>query len=281
MDTLSNIPLLVLFFRMNRIRRKKTKDFTTISNVFFRDKSLSLKAKGMLALIMSLPDDWDFSVLGVTRIIKESKNTVYSAINELKEKGYCSLERFRDEKGVIIGYDYTFFEYPENISDPLTKNPQMDNPQMDFCTQINKKEINTKTTKDLQTKEKVKRKGGEQKKARSLEDRKTEFGVSLKPYTQEFGGKYPREMISDFFRYWSEANRSQTRMRFEMEKTWEVGKRLATWASRDRKFNTNSYGRETVTDKMRRTIAEAEDFDRQLTAKREAEMGNGDSKPVW
>lgn len=109
-----------------------------------------------------------------------------------------------------------------------------------------------------------------------IEERKMEFGMTLKPYTKEFGGKYPREMINDFYHYWTETNRSQTKMKFEMEKTWEVGKRLTTWASRDRNFNNSNNGRETATDKLRRTFEEANEFRNRLAAEREANMEAGD-----
>ena len=111
-----------------------------------------------------------------------------------------------------------------------------------------------------------------------IEERKTEFGMSLKPYTNEFGGKYSREMINDFYHYWTETNRSQTRMKFEMEKTWEVGRRLATWAKNNKVFNNNknNYGRETATDKLRRTFEEANEFRNRLAAEREANLAAGD-----
>ena len=116
---------------MNKIVRVKNANYTTISNAFLRDSHISLKAKGLLAIIMSLPDDWDFSIGGIVTLLPEGKTAIYSAINELKEFGYCTMEPVRDEKGRVQGNDYSFFEEPysgEQDEDyPHTENLNMDN----------------------------------------------------------------------------------------------------------------------------------------------------------
>ena len=103
---------------MNKVTRIKNANYTTISNVFLRDKELSLKAKGLLATILSLPENWDFSIKGICATIKEGTTAVYSAIDELKEHGYCKVVTNRNEKGMIVGNDYTFYEDPsmENLN---------------------------------------------------------------------------------------------------------------------------------------------------------------------
>lgn len=106
---------------MNKVKRIKSKEYTTISNVFLRDENLSLKAKGFLALVMALPNDWDFSINGIVTIVKEGKTAIYSAINELKDNGYCKVETIRDEKGKVVGNDYSFYE------NPYMENPNVDN----------------------------------------------------------------------------------------------------------------------------------------------------------
>ena len=106
-------------------------------------------------------------------------------------------------------------------------------------TQIkeNKKEKKENTTKVVQKKD------SEAKAAsNNIEKRKEEFYESLKPYLN----KYPKEMLRKFFDYWSEMNKSRTKMRFEGEKTWETSKRLATWASRDNNFKSNTMDVGTV-----------------------------------
>lgn len=115
---------------MNKVSRVKNDNFTVISNVFLKDKNLSLKAKGFLSVIMGLPPDWEFSISGICAIIKEGKTAVYSVINELKDANYCTMTVCRDEKGQIAGNDYTFYEEP-HADCPHTENPNMDNqPQL-------------------------------------------------------------------------------------------------------------------------------------------------------
>lgn len=128
---------------MNKVKRVKNENFTIISNVFLKDKRLSIKAKGFLAVVMGLPSDWEFTINGVCSIIKEGKTAIYNVIDELKEYGYCSVATCRDEKGRISGKDYTFFEEPQ-IDLPQVESPRMENPNMD-----NQPQLNTYNTKDL------------------------------------------------------------------------------------------------------------------------------------
>lgn len=129
---------------MNKVTRIKNANYTTISNVFLRDKELSLKAKGLLATILSLPENWDFSIKGICATIKEGTTAVYSAIDELKERGYCKVVTNRNGKGMIVGNDYTFYE-----------DPSMENLNVGNQTQINTN-ISLPNTKDTDNKEKKK-----------------------------------------------------------------------------------------------------------------------------
>ena len=129
---------------MNKVTRIKNANYTTISNVFLREKELSLKAKGLLATILSLPENWDFSIKGICATIKEGTTAVYSAIDELKERGYCKVVTNRNEKGMIVGNDYTFYE-----------DPSMENLNVGNQTQINTN-ISLPNTKDTDNKEKKK-----------------------------------------------------------------------------------------------------------------------------
>ena len=121
---------------MNIIFRKKDSNYTTISNVFLRDKKLSLKSKGFLAVVMGLPEEWDFSINGICAILKEGKSSIYSIISELKENGYCSIKACRTEKGKFMGNDYMFYE------EPHTENPHTENPHTENQPQLNKDIIN-------------------------------------------------------------------------------------------------------------------------------------------
>ena len=143
---------------MNKVARKKTSKYTTISNVFLRDKNLSLKAKGFLTVVMALPDDWDFSIKGICSILKEGKSAIYGVVQELKENHYCKTTPSRDEKGLILGLDYMFYEEPyeeePNKEEPQQDNPHSENRDMDNTPQLNTKDDKEKNiTKDLPKKE--------------------------------------------------------------------------------------------------------------------------------
>ena len=143
---------------MNKVARKKTSKYTTISNVFLRDKNLSLKAKGFLTVVMALPDDWDFSIKGICSILKEGKSAIYGVVQELKENRYCKTTPSRDEKGLILGLDYMFYEEPyeeePNKEEPQQDNPHPENRDMDNMPQLNTKDDKEKNiTKDLPKKE--------------------------------------------------------------------------------------------------------------------------------
>ena len=139
---------------MNKVTCIKNKDYSTISNVFFKDKNLSLKAKGLLAMVLTLPDNWDFTINGIEAITKEGKTAIYSAIDELKEHGYCKVTSVRDENGAFNGNDYTFIEIP------YMENPNMDNqPQLNTnlikdisSIEYNQEEINKKEYKEKSNK---------------------------------------------------------------------------------------------------------------------------------
>ena len=124
------------------IRRKKPQ---TTADSFIRDSRLSLKAKGLMSLVLSLPKDWDFSIPGLLSIMNEGKASVYGALGELRKYGYCEYETKRDEKGKMAGTEYVFYEvcplnnedephpdypYPENPHTEKrdTENPYPDNP---------------------------------------------------------------------------------------------------------------------------------------------------------
>lgn len=142
---------------MNKVTRNKSSKYTTISNVFLRDKNLSVKAKGFLAVVMGLPEDWDFSIKGICSILKEGKSAVYNIIQELKEYGYCTTQENRNEKGLYLGVDYTFYEEPY-ADIPQQEYPHPENQYPDNTPQLNTKEIKTETIKERDNKENYKKK---------------------------------------------------------------------------------------------------------------------------
>ena len=136
---------------MSVIRIDKTRDYTVMSNHHFRNRDMSLKAKGLLSMMLSLPDEWDYSVKGLVMLNKDGTDSINSAIKELEQFGYIKREQAYDDKGRFCGYDYTVYEYPL-AETPLAENPLTGNP-----AQLNTKESNTKksNTKELNNKETV------------------------------------------------------------------------------------------------------------------------------
>jgi hypothetical protein len=127
---------------MATIRVEKNRNYTVMSNTHLRDKNLSLKAKGLLSMALSLPDNWEYSLNGLVAICKESETAVRSTIKELKEKGYLTINRSRNQAG-IFEYEYVFYENP-HMENPHMENPHMENPHMENVTQLNTNILNTK-----------------------------------------------------------------------------------------------------------------------------------------
>ena len=134
------------------IRVHKTKGYTVMSNSHFREKEMSLKGKGLLSLMMSLPDDWDYSIAGLTTLSKDGKDSVMSALNELEKFGYLKRTRLTDEKGKFAGYDYDIFEQPQRenpyAENPNTANPNAENPPQYITNQSSTKQSNTNEQKE-------------------------------------------------------------------------------------------------------------------------------------
>lgn len=132
---------------MSIIRIEKTKDYTVMSNYHLRDKNLSLKAKGLMSLMLSLPDDWDYSVAGLSQICLEGKDSITNALNELEQNGYLVREQNRTDNGQFGGANYVLYENP-STEQPMTENPMTANP-LQLNTNIQStKELNTNNIKE-------------------------------------------------------------------------------------------------------------------------------------
>lgn len=133
---------------MSVFKIEKNKNYTIMSNYHLRDKNLSYKAKGLLSFMLSLPEDWDYSLNGLCAISKESRDGIRSILKELQEHHYVEIEKVRGDKG-YFEYNYLIYEVPhfidlENeLSNPDMENPHLDAPNVETTTQINTNIINT------------------------------------------------------------------------------------------------------------------------------------------
>lgn len=135
---------------MSVIRTIKNDNYTTMCNTHLRDKNLSLKAKGLLSMMLSLPDKWHYSVKGLEGICKESKNTINSVLNELEDNNYL-VRRRRYCNGKISEWEYIIFENNENHDEELLhlKNEDIENEDIEI-QDIENRDV-YKITKELST----------------------------------------------------------------------------------------------------------------------------------
>ena len=121
-------------------RVEKNKGYTVMSNHHLRNKELSLKAKGLLSQMLSLPEDWDYTLAGLSLINRESIDAIRTAVWELEKAGYITRRQGRDEKGKMTAIEYTIYEQPQPqaLDCPILENPTADNPTSENPTQLNK-----------------------------------------------------------------------------------------------------------------------------------------------
>ena len=147
-------------------RIEKTRDYTVMSNHHLRDKSLSLKAKGLLSLMLSLPEEWDYTTKGLARICKDGVDSICAGVRELEEHGYVIRQRVRNPNGQLGAIEYTILEQPRppEPEKPERENPVLDNPEQAYPVleepeQGNPAQLNTnrsskeKSKKDLSSTE--------------------------------------------------------------------------------------------------------------------------------
>lgn len=145
---------------MSVFKIEKNQNYTVMSNHHLRDRNLSYKAKGLLSFMLSLPDDWDYSLAGLCSISKESRDGIRSILKELQEHHYVEIEKVRGNKG-YFEYNYLIYEIPHFIdleneqNNPDTENPHLDTPNVEMPTQINTNKINTKKQIDKDDKTKI------------------------------------------------------------------------------------------------------------------------------
>ena len=142
-------------------RVEKNKGYTVMSNHHLRNKELSLKAKGLLSQMLSLPEDWDYTLAGLSLINREKIDAIREAVRELENAGYIQRSRERDEKGRLRGTTYVIYEQPPKLDLPILEKPTLDNPtlekpMLEKPTLENPTQLNKEIQKtNLPTKEKL------------------------------------------------------------------------------------------------------------------------------
>ena len=126
-------------------RVERTRDYTVMSNHHLKNRSLSLKAKGLLSVMLSLPDEWDYTLRGLAAISKEGVDAIREAIRELEDAGYIVRSRGRNEKGQLSGTEYVIYEYPQQSADA----PVLDIPTQEKSVVADKPKEELKATKAL------------------------------------------------------------------------------------------------------------------------------------
>ena len=198
---------------MNIKRIQKSKNYSIISNEILKRKDLSLKAKGLMSLILSFPDSWDLNINGLVAIVKESKNTIYTILKELNKKGYVDRERITDKSGKVVRWEMLVYEKPH------TKKPHTKNPHVENCTQIS---TNNKINTNI------------------IKINKEKFAISVFE-----NGTLNKIESENFIDYWSEKN-SKGKMRFMLEKTWDLNLRMKRWG----RNNFSSKGKSKIQEQM-------------------------------
>lgn len=141
-------------------RVHKENNYTTIDNNIFKNKELSWKATGLIATMLSLPDDWDFSINGLATLKKDKETVIRTGLKELENLGYLKRTQIRNEKGKIVDWEYDIYE------SPVVENPQVEKPHVEKDIQLN-----TNIIKDLNNKkENINNKLFIQKKVPTLTD---------------------------------------------------------------------------------------------------------------
>ena len=130
-------------------RVERNRGYTVMSNHHLRNKELSLKAKGLLSQMLSLPEDWDYTLAGLSLINKEKIDAIREAVRELERAGYIVRSRERDAKGRLRGAEYVIYEQPQpptsdlpTLENPTLDNPTQEKPTLEKPTQENPTQLN-------------------------------------------------------------------------------------------------------------------------------------------
>lgn len=150
---------------MGIFRVVKTKDYTVINNYLCKDRRLSLKGKGLLTVMLSLPEDWDYTIRGLSAILLEGERAISSTLKELEALGYLERNVLRNKRGIITDTEYIIYEQPKNpvrideeppkyaglpqVDFPLVDSADVDCSHPDSGGQLNTNKLNTKELNNI------------------------------------------------------------------------------------------------------------------------------------
>lgn len=217
------------------LRKEHKENYTCISNDVFRS-DLSLKARGMLCTMLSLPDDWEFSENGLQAILKDGQTSIRSAIKELEAAGFLSRTRERDENGRMGRCVWIVCDYP-HFENPSMDTPSLDKSNWDYEPQLSTKGQSTKgqSTKESSTKKETRHKYGEYKNVllsdSDIEKLKTEFLTDweerierLSSYMASSGKSYKNHLAT--IRNWARRDRDTKRETVSRETSSGFNKKI-------------------------------------------------------
>lgn len=186
-------------------------NYVSIPSDILQDVNISLKARGLYVTIMGLPRHWFLSIRGLSPIVKESKNTICSILKELETYGYVSRSQSKDSSGKYGDIVYTLHAQSAKHTDKTASGQEEEKRTQQCNVDCHK----------------------EERKSPSIESRAKDFRTTLDEYIDN---PYTKDMIEAFYDYWSEPTPSGKKMKFELEKTWDVTRRLRTWNKNDYKY---------------------------------------------
>lgn len=200
------------------VRVEKNKNYTCMSNYHLRDTRLSNKAVGLMSKMLSLPDNWDYSIQGLTAICKDGKDSIISQLKELEATGYLIRQKSKNDKGQFKKIEYTLYEKP------VTENPNMGNPNSENPTQLNTNKLNTK---ELNTY--IGGKAPKQPKSSFIPPTKADIQAYILEKIESGKNEYRNVDVDTFYEYYNEAGWHMSNGR--KIKNWKQC--LVTWASRE------------------------------------------------
>lgn len=133
---------------MGVVRVNKTANYTVLSNYHFKEKGMSLKAKGLLSLMLSLPDSWNYTIAGLVSLSKDGKDSVMSALSELEKFGYLIRSQKVNDKGQFSGVEYNIYEQPQEVN-PDAANQNAEKQNSENSNAENQAQLNTNFIKNL------------------------------------------------------------------------------------------------------------------------------------